>query len=110
MEKYRKFVRRLIDHQTTFVDNDLMHMLLGIVGEAGEIANCIKHVVGYNQELDEENLIEELGDLIFYAVGMMDILGVDIDQVISKNMKKLKKRYPIGYSDWDALDRKDKKC
>lgn len=106
---YRKFVRSLITHQTTFINNDLNHMMLGIISEVGELADALKHVVGYNKELDKSNLIEELGDLLFYIVGFADIIGLDVDTLMVQNMLKLKRRYPDGWTQDAAIERVDKK-
>ncbi len=87
---------------------DLTHMALGISGEAGEILDTIKKHVIYNQPLDEQNLIEELGDIEFYLEGLRQILGVSRDYTLQLNIEKLTKRYGTQYSDAAAKERKDK--
>jgi len=44
------------------------HAVMGIIGEAGELADCLKRHFVYGLELDRENIREELGDLMFYVV------------------------------------------
>jgi NTP pyrophosphatase (non-canonical NTP hydrolase) len=84
-------------------------MILGIAGEAGELVDAVKKHVIYDKDLDLDNVIEELGDLEFYLEGFRDALGLDRSHIISYNMEKLTERYPISYSNKDAIERKDKK-
>ena len=88
---------------------DLIHMVMGIVGEAGELLDAVKKHTIYNKPLDVENIIEELGDLDFYAEGMRQILDLRREDILAYNIKKLTKRYQDGYSDKAAQERADKK-
>lgn len=106
---YEDFVLWLVDHKTTQPEGRLLHMVLGIVTEAGELADSIKQVVGYNQDIDYNNVEEELGDLLFYLTGATKTIGLSLDDIRNSNMTKLTKRYPDGYTDEAALARKDKK-
>lgn len=87
---------------------NLVHLEMGIVGEAGEISTAIKKHVIYGKPLDRANLIEELGDLEFYMEALRQHLGVSREETIAENLFKLTKRYPDGYSDKAALKRADK--
>lgn len=87
---------------------NLLHLTLGITGEAGEITDTIKKHVAYDQPLDVENLIEELGDLEFYLEGLRQEIGVSRETVLAHNIAKLQIRYEAGYSDKAAAERKDK--
>ena len=87
---------------------NLMHMAFGIAGEAGEILDAIKKHVVYNQPLDFENIIEELGDLEFFMKGTMQALCLGRQRILEANIKKLAKRYGEKYSDDAAKARKDK--
>ena len=44
----------------------LQHGIIGILTEAGELGDTIKRHVFYGEELDVENIIEELGDLLWF--------------------------------------------
>jgi len=90
-------------------DIDLIHMALGISGEAGELLDAIKKYTIYRKELDRENLMEELGDLEFYMGRLRGILGISRTQTLAHNMDKLAKRYAgFQYSDQQAQERADK--
>jgi len=92
----------------TFVDCHLLHMILGISGEAGELLDAIKKAVIYRKEIDLPNVIEELGDIEFYLEGLRQGLGVSRQQCLDHNIAKLTKRYGEKYSNEAAQLRKDK--
>ena len=93
----------------TASEANLLHLALGISGEAGEVADAVKKSVIYNKPLDRDNIIEELGDLEFYMEGLRQAIGVTSEEVIESNVQKLGKRYASGkYSDKQAQDRADK--
>ena len=87
---------------------ELLHAAIGICGEAGELLDAIKKHVIYGKNLDHNNVIEELGDIEFYLEAMRLTLRVEREGIIKSNMEKLSKRYPIGYTDEAAIERKDK--
>ena len=86
----------------------LLHMALGVAGEAGELVDAIKKHVMYNKALDVDNVREELGDLMYYITGMMLQLDMSEAEIKQSCIDKLRKRYPTGYSDEDAKARADK--
>lgn len=88
---------------------ELLHMVVGVSGEAGELLDAIKKHCIYNQPLDIKNVLEELGDIEFYMQGIRNILNIDRLDCISENIKKLNKRYKEGYSDDQAKERHDKR-
>ena len=53
----------------------LLHMAVGIAGEAGELCEAIYFKHNF-EEIDRENVIEELGDLEFYIEGLRQ--GLDL--------------------------------
>lgn len=90
------------------LDLDLIHMIMGISGEAGELLDAVKKATIYRKPLDYPNIIEELGDLEFYLEGLRQILGITREQVLEQNIAKLRVRYGQKYSDKAAQDRVDK--
>lgn len=87
---------------------DLMHSAFGLAGEAGEFVDAVKKDIVYGKPLDQENLLEELGDILWYVALACETLGVDMDYVAVQNIDKLKKRYPEKYTDELASLRLDK--
>lgn len=87
----------------------LVHMVIGISGEAGEILDAIKKAVIYRKPLDMENVVEELGDLEFYMEGLRQGLGITREECLKHNIEKLTKRYAgMMYSNESAQTRADK--
>lgn len=86
----------------------LLHMAVGVSGEAGELLDAIKKHAIYRKGVDLENIAEELGDLLFYMTGLASALGMDMQELAKRNQNKLTTRYPNGYSNEDAQERKDK--
>ena len=106
--EYPLFVKTLTEHMVTCPDPEELHMLLGLQTEVGELADAYKRQVGYNQELDEQNVKEELGDILFYLQGLCNLKGWNLEGIMCENVEKLTKRYPKGYTDKAAMEREDK--
>jgi len=105
---YADFVKALLKDMGSESDN-LMHAAVGISGEAGELLDAVKKHWAYGKPLDMYNIREELGDIMFYTTAMMNLLGLDEEEVIWANVEKLEARYPgITYSDAAAIARADK--
>lgn len=93
----------------------LLHMTVGVSGEAGELLDAIKKHVIYRKPLNLRGehgdgcLIEELGDLEFYMEGIRQATGITREETLTANIAKLQKRYDkLKYSDQSAQERKDK--
>lgn len=87
---------------------ELLHAAIGIAGEAGELLDAVRKHVFEGEPLDEDNLKEEAGDIIFYLEALIQTMRFSVHEIITGNMAKLSKRYDGGYSDKQAQERKDK--
>lgn len=83
----------------------LLHAAMGLCTEAGEVMDAIKKHLFYGAELDETNLIEEAGDVLWYLAIMMDELSIGFHGVMQINHDKLAKRYGEKFSSEAALHR-----
>lgn len=92
LEKYSDFVEDMI---ITYGRDRLAENTLGLVGEAGEVAEKIKKFFRDNT-LDEEAIQKELGDVMFYLVALHNALDLDVEITIQKNMEKLISRKERG--------------
>lgn len=88
----------------------LIHALLGMCSETGEFADALKKHIIYNQPLDVLNLREELGDKLWYITLACSALGIQLGEVMSDNITKLKLRYPEKFTEELAKERLDKKA
>lgn len=87
----------------------MLHMAVGAVGETGELADAIAAHVYDGADLDVANVVEEIGDTLFYLQGLLNAVGFTLHDAIMQNkVKLLGKRYKNGYSDAAAQARADK--
>lgn len=70
---------------------------LGIAGEAGEVADYMKKVIGHGKEFDRSKLVDELGDVLWYVSQLAHIHGIKLEEIMDFNTAKLRERYPNGF-------------
>ncbi len=90
------------DHEIMLVGN-----ALGLAGEAGEVADSVKKMVFHQHGIDRDELVKELGDVLWYVAALCTKLDVSMSEVMERNIAKLMKRYPNGYTSADSQARKD---
>lgn len=82
--------------RSTEAPDEFMHLVLGVVGEAGEIAEKAKKVLrDKNAELSQveiEGLSAELGDVLWYTAVLANFLGLALSDVAQQNIDKLADR------------------
>ena len=85
---------------TVPMDEKIMHLTwsLALAGEVGELANRTKKVFLHGHPYDQEKVVEELGDILWYIAVYSHDIGVDLQEIAQKNVTKLEKRYPNGFS------------
>lgn len=80
--------------------NDLLHWVLGINGESGEIAEKVKKIIrdkgGKVSEADKKELGREIGDVLWYLAVFAHHLGIEFDKVAADNLSKLADRRQRG--------------
>lgn len=86
---------------------NLSNVGLGLTGEAGECADIIKKHLHHGHNLDKEDLVKEFGDVCWYIALGCEVLGVDFEEVLKKNIDKLKARYPDGFDTEHSLHRQE---
>lgn len=76
---------------------EIMTWGLGIAGEAGDVAGCIKKVYCQGTESQIPGIRENLGDTMWYIGAIADFYGWDLGEILQENVDKLAKRYPKGH-------------
>ena len=87
---YQNFVRRT--NKTDSQLNDLTHVICGLGAETGEVLALVQKGVRDGVSIDLEAMKSELGDVLWYTVAIMNHFGLDFDDVIGYNVKKLVER------------------
>ena len=72
----------------------LVHGALKLAGEAGEVADLVGKWYGQGHDLDRDELIDELGDVLWHLAEVCTALRVDLGLVAYRNLRKLAARYP----------------
>ncbi len=83
----------------------LLHGGMGLATESAELVDALKKHLFYGKPLDRTNLVEEMGDLFWYCAILADALDVSFQEVMDKNIAKLKARYGDKFTSHAALNR-----
>jgi NTP pyrophosphatase (non-canonical NTP hydrolase) len=80
-------------------DDNLTYPVLGLNGEAGELAEKLKKYErdGVEDEAEfRESMADELGDVLWYLAVCADELGYDLEGIARRNVEKLQDRQERG--------------
>jgi NTP pyrophosphatase (non-canonical NTP hydrolase) len=99
MENLKEYQNLCKKTAQTFDDKDkeIMTWGLGVAGEAGDVAGCIKKTVSHKND-QIPGIRENLGDTMWYMAMIANYFGWDFDEILQENIEKLQKRYPQGFS------------
>ena len=93
-EYQKQALTTAIHHPDPLMDKTIWAM--GISGEAGEVLEKWKKIVAYKDGVisDEDmgELCKELGDVVWYVAVLAHSLGVSLDEIMERNLKKLADR------------------
>ncbi len=82
---------------------------IGLASEGGEFDEIVKKILFHGKEYNEDNVFHmkrELGDIIWYWTNACIALGINPNEVIEENVRKLEARYPGGkFSVWHSENR-----
>lgn len=104
--EYQALAARTMKPRRT-LQEDLSDYVMGLAGEVGELTNAVKKMFYHGHDWDNNKIIEETGDILWYAAVILQRLGISLNTVAQRNIEKLKKRYPDGYSDERSRARLD---
>jgi NTP pyrophosphatase (non-canonical NTP hydrolase) len=80
----------------------LLTAAIGLGSEGGEFQEIVKKIFFQGKPLDEDTIFHmkrELGDIMWYWINACRALGLEPNDVIAENVKKLEARYPGGSFD-----------
>lgn len=88
------------EHATTDMDAALLSQVLGLVGESGEVADKFKKLIrdkkGMLADEDKQEILKELGDVLWYVNSITVLLDGDLESVAQNNLDKLLSRKARG--------------
>lgn len=94
----KKAPSTLVSHPDSLMNKTIM--VLGISGEASEIAEKWKKLLAYRSgkitDEDKAELAKEIGDVLWYLTVFADMLGLSLDDIAVKNAAKLASRQARG--------------
>ena len=89
--------------------NNFVYPALGLVGEAGEVADKLKKVIRDNDGVltdpIRESVAKELSDVCWYVAIGSDAVKVPLSNIQQTNINKLKARFPDKFSEENAINR-----
>tara|TARA_R110001632_G_scaffold117708_2_gene229861 strand:- start:255 stop:632 length:378 start_codon:yes stop_codon:yes gene_type:complete len=74
----------------------LIENVLGLVGEAGEVAEKIKKNIRDDTRFSDLEILKELGDVLFYVTALANYYDKNLGYVMELNVKKLDDRQGRG--------------
>jgi NTP pyrophosphatase (non-canonical NTP hydrolase) len=74
-------------------EHAIEYLTLGLVGEAGEVANEVKRMYRQGGFSDDEKVVDELGDVMWYLGQLAAVLGYSIEDIQNANIAKLNARH-----------------
>lgn len=89
--------------------NNLIYPTLGLVGEAGEVAEKVKKVIrddeGVLNETNKAKIALELSDVCWYMATLASELGISLSEIFNMNVEKLSSRKERGTLSGSGDDR-----
>lgn len=104
--EYQKLALRTLNPALSKKDV-LINGVMGLCGESGEAIDIVKKHLAQGHPLDRDALIKELGDIAWYLAETAAALDVDLSEVLTRNIDKLRARYPEGFDTDRSLHRED---
>ena len=87
-------------------DERINNMIWGVIGEFGEVVDMLKKHKYQEHELNKTELLNEIGDVMFYIVNLATELDLDMGLALQMNIVKLLDRYPDGFDPERSVNRK----
>lgn len=75
---------------------DLVHAVIGLGGEVGEVQELLKETVFRGKAHSNEEFISELGDVLWYLTAAAELCGTTLDEIWKYNEHKLQDRRKNG--------------
>lgn len=81
-----------IANETKLPTADLEYLLLGFIGEIGEVYSLLAKNIRDETDIDEEKIKKELGDCLWFIATISADFGLHLNDVAQANIDKLNSR------------------
>mgnify|MGYP003388481377 CR=1 FL=1 len=94
-KKYQEEARKTAGYPE---EHKIVYPTMGLVGEAGELANKVKKLMRGDTNRDEliEGIKGEMGDVLWYLSALADDVGISLADIAAGNIEKLHSRLARG--------------
>lgn len=104
--EYQKLARSTAVYPERYT---LLYPVLGLAGEAGEVAEKVKKMIRDDNAVPsaefKEGMLKELGDCLWYIAMVANDAGINMDDLAKANVKKLQDRIERGVIQGSGDDR-----
>jgi len=104
LNEYQKLAERTICEQGAALDRIddmtatdgvmLLHSLVRLTTEVGELARVVERYVWYRHNFNRIEAVAEIGDILWSVSEACTALGVSLEEVAKGNNAKLKEKFP----------------
>lgn len=102
---YEEYDLSTLSVKINTVHPDIIHGIIGVATEAGEMLEALALALLDREEFDEVNLTEEMGDVFWYMAVLANRTGRPFSESMRINIAKLELRYPDKFTESLAIDR-----
>lgn len=99
LNEYQKEASKTAGFENLKID-PIIYLALGLAGESGEVVEKLKKIIrndgGEISNEKREDLVKEIGDVLWYLSQMAGVLGVPFEEVAKANIEKLASRQKRG--------------
>lgn len=95
-------VECLSEDDNSITGIDVLHAVLGIATEAGELLEAIQIGLFGEDGFDLVNVAEEVGDVFWYQAILANSAGKSFEEIQATNIAKLRARFPNKFTELDA--------
>lgn len=85
--------------------DEILNWAIGLSEECGEVMNHIKHHCWGGEQIIEEEIAKEFGDVLWYLSALATAMNINLDTVAQLNQKKLDFRFGDSFSEEKSKNR-----
>ena len=78
------------------LNGGFFYTALALAGEVGELLNKIKKIARDNIQIPREEIMSELGDILWYLSETARNFDISLEEVVEYNLKKIRSRKERG--------------